>query len=60
MSLADQRERLQRMLRPPPPVEAVAEPAPPPPGGPAFAPTTPRPGMVVEPEPTAPRREPAP
>ncbi len=56
MSLADQRERLQRLLRPPPAVEAVAEPAPPPRGGPAFAPTTPRPGMVVEPEPPAPRQ----
>ena len=61
MSLADQRERLQRLLRPPPAVEAVAEPAAPPPrGGPAYAPTTPRPGMVVEPEPPVPRRGSAP
>ena len=61
MSLAEQRERLQRLLRPPPAVEAVAEPAEPPPrGGPAYAPTTPRPGMVVEPESPAPRQGSAP
>ena len=55
ISAADQRERLQRLLRPPG-VEAPAEPAPPPRGGAAYAPTTPRPGMVaVEPEPPHPR-----
>ena len=48
LSVADQRERLRRLVRPPPAVEAVAEPgAPPSRGGPAYAPTTPRPGMVV-------------
>ena len=56
MSAAEQRERLQRLTRPRPAVEAVAEAgAPPPRGGPAYAPTTPRPGMVIEPEPPAPR-----
>ena len=56
MSAAEQRERLQRLMRPPPAVEAVAQAgAPPPLGGPAYAPTTPRPGMVAEPEPPAPR-----
>ncbi len=58
LSAAEQRERLQRMLRPPAAVEAVAEAgAPPARGGPAYAPTTPRPGMVVEPGPPAPRQE---
>ncbi len=52
LSEADQRERLQRLLRPRAPVEAVTDPlAEAPRGGPAYAPTTPRPGMVVEPVP---------
>ena len=56
LSEAEQRERLQRLTRPRRAVEAVAEAgAPPPSGGPAYAPTTPRPGMVIEPEPPAPR-----
>ena len=49
LSAADQRERLQRLVRRRTPVEAAADP----PAaasreGPAYAPTTPRPGMVVE------------
>ncbi len=56
LSEAEQRERLQRLLRPPPAVGTVAGPAAPPSrGGAARAPTTPRPGMVVEPEPPVPR-----
>ncbi len=58
LSAAEQRERLQRLLRPLSVVEAVDEPGvPPAPGSLSYAPTTPRPGMVVEPEPPAPRRE---
>ena len=52
LSEADQRERLQRLLRPRAPVEAVTDPpAEAPRRGPAYAPTTPRPGMVGEPVP---------
>ena len=48
-SAAEQRERLQRLVRPRAPVEAAADaPAAAPREGPAYAPTTPRPGMVVE------------
>ncbi len=51
LSAAEQRERLQRLLRPRAPVEAAADrPAD---GsareGAAYSPTTPRPGMIVEP-----------
>ncbi len=50
LSAADQRARLQRLLRPPAPVEAAAEPAGDAArGGAVYAPTTPRPGMIVEP-----------
>ena len=50
LSAADQRERLQRLLRPRAPVEAgIDPPAEAPREGPLYAPTTPRPGMVVEP-----------
>ena len=51
LSAADQRERLQRLLRPRAPVEAAADrPADDSVrGGAAYAPTTPRPGMIVEP-----------
>ena len=56
LSLANQRERLQRLLRSPPAVEAAAESGVPSPrAGAAYAPTTPRPGMVVETEPSDPR-----
>lgn len=50
LSAADQRERLQRLVRPRTPVEAAAAdpPAAAPRAGPVYAPTTPRPGMVVE------------
>ena len=49
LSAADQRERLQRLVRPPVPVDAAADPPAAAPGeGPVYAPTTPRPGMVVE------------
>ena len=49
LSAADQRARLQRLLRPLGAVEAVAEPAEDTPDGRAvYAPTTPRPGMIVE------------
>ena len=49
LSEADQRERLQRLLRPRPAVEAGTDPpAEAPRGGPVYAPTTPRPGMVVD------------
>ena len=48
-SAAEQRERLQRLVRPRAPVEAAADaPAAASREGPAYAPTTPRPGMVVE------------
>lgn len=48
-SAAEQRERLQRLVRPRAPVEAAADaPAEASREGPAYAPTTPRPGMVVE------------
>ena len=50
LSAADQRERLQRLLRPRAPVEAgIDPPAEAPRERPVYAPTTPRPGMVVEP-----------
>ena len=50
VSEADQRERLRRLLRPRAPVRAVTDPpAEAPREGPVYAPTTPRPGMVVEP-----------
>jgi hypothetical protein len=49
LSEADQRERLQRLLRPRPVAEAVTDsPAEGPPEGAVYAPTTPRPGMVVD------------
>ena len=49
LSAADQRERLQRLVRRRTPVEAAADPpAAASRGGPVYAPTTPRPGMVVE------------
>ncbi len=49
LSAADQRERLQRLVQRRAPVEAAAAPpAAAPRDGPVYAPTTPRPGMVVE------------
>ena len=48
VSAAQQRERLQRLMRPRAPVEAADPPAAAPREGPVYAPTTPRPGMVVE------------
>lgn len=53
LSAAEQRERLQQLVRPRAPVdEAAGPPGSVPRGGPAYAPTTPRPGMVVEEEPS--------
>ena len=50
LSAADQRERLQRLLRPREAAGTVAgPPAEAPTGGAEYAPTTPRPGMVVDP-----------
>jgi hypothetical protein len=49
LSAAEQRERLQRLVRSRAPVEeAAAPPAAAPREGPVYSPTTPRPGMVVE------------
>ena len=50
LSAANQRERLQRLLRPGAAGRTVADPPAEAPRGPAvYAPTTPRPGMVVDP-----------
>ena len=52
LSAAEQRERLQQLVRPRAPVdEAAGPPGSAPRAGPVYAPTTPRPGMVVEAEP---------
>ena len=61
ISAADQRERLRRLVRPGAPVgAAVDRPAAAPREGSVYAPTTPRPGMVVEAAPPDRRQESAP
>ena len=52
LSAAEQRERLQQLVRPRAPVDEAAGPPGSVRGGPVYAPTTPRPGMVVEEEPS--------